>query len=294
MKRIGDYLLEKEMHARMAALVCAVLPIFYVPTGFLAAVIVGLVTLQKGSKSGGYVLMWVALPAIASLVLHQITPFDVLFLRCLVIWALACMLRRYQSWGLIIELMAFAGVIIVILLHWFFADITQWWIIELTKYIKEMYSAAQWKMQVKPEELVIRLAPMATGIASFFFACSVLLELLIARYWQSTLRTPGSFAKEFTRIRVGRFAAGLAVGVVMLLLLPVMPVKDAFPLILLPFFVSGLSLMHFLLQQKQSLWMLVGMLYMSLFFLPIFAVSLLAIVGFMDSWINFRRKVVAS
>lgn len=293
-KRIGDYLLEKDTHAMIAAFVCALLPFFYVPTGFLAAVIVGLITLQKGAKSGAYVLVWVALPAIASLVMYQITPFDVLFLRCAVIWAFAIVWRQYQSVGLILELMVFVGVIAIVMLHIVIPDTAQWWMTELTKYINEVYSASQWKMNVEPTQLAARLAPVASGILSFFFACTVFLELLIARFWQCVLRNPGAFTKEFLHIRIGRFSAGLAVGMGVLVLLKVMPIVDAFPLVILPFFVAGLSLTHLIVQQKQFLLTPLIVLYMSLFFLPVVVVSVLAVVGFMDSWINFRKKVIKS
>ena len=77
MKKLGEFLLAKDSHAIVIAFLCALLPIFYIPTGFIAVIIVGLVTLQKGPKSGFWLLTWIALPSIALLVLREIGLFDI-------------------------------------------------------------------------------------------------------------------------------------------------------------------------------------------------------------------------
>ena len=219
MKQIGHYLLAKDAHAIVAALVCALLPLFYLPTGFLAAIIVGLVTLHKGAKAGFWVLAWVALPAVATLVLRHLGPFDLLLFQCAAVWGLAILLQRYRSWGLLLEVATVIGVLLIVGVHLVFPDIQQWWIAHLTAYMNEIAKMSDWKLSLTPAEVVERIAPFASGLVSTFILSSVTLKLVVARFWQSTLVSPGSFSKEFLQLRIGQFAAGIAAVLVLLALL---------------------------------------------------------------------------
>ncbi len=84
MKNFGKYLLADNLRAAIAALACALLA-FILPTGFIAVVVAGLVTLQKGYKSGLMVLAFVLLPVIAFLVTHHMDffyRFGLLLIQC--------------------------------------------------------------------------------------------------------------------------------------------------------------------------------------------------------------------
>src|SRR3989338_1978895 len=98
MKKLGKYLLTDNRRAAVTALLCAVVPLI---GGILAAVIVGLITLRKGYKAG-------------LLVLHRFdyNLFDMLLLRCVLVWMFAVMLRRTHSWALTLELFVFLGALV--------------------------------------------------------------------------------------------------------------------------------------------------------------------------------------
>ncbi len=151
-KKLGEFLLAKDANAIVVAFFCALLPVFSIPTGFIAAIIVGLVTLQKGPKSGLWLLAWVALPAIALLVLHQVGQFDVLFLRCVVVWIFASLLYRYHAWRLLLELMAYSGTALIVVLHFYVPHLHHWWTTELTAYIQQLITASHWKLTITPSE----------------------------------------------------------------------------------------------------------------------------------------------
>ena len=102
MKQFGEFLLRKNANAIAVAFLAALLPLFSIPIGFVAVVIVALVTLQKGPIQGLWILAWVALPALALLVLKQVGPVDFLLIRCVLIWLLAAILYRYQTWELLL------------------------------------------------------------------------------------------------------------------------------------------------------------------------------------------------
>lgn len=293
MKKLGEFLLAKDANAIVAAFFCALLPVFSIPTGFIAAIIVGLVTLQKGPKSGLWLLAWVALPAIALLVLRQVGQFDVLFLRCVVVWIFASILYRYHAWRLLLELMAYGGAALIVVLHFCVPNLHHWWTAELTTYIQQLITASHWKLTMIPSEFAERLAPFASGVVLFFFFSGILVELFVARFWQSLIVNPGAFAKEFTQIRINAITAVFLCLIVLLILFKIRIAEDVFPIVILPFFIAGLSLLHFWAQKNNKLIVWLILVYVALFFLPAFAVSALALIAFVDTWRDFRKSKMA-
>ena len=285
-------MLTKDVHAAAVAFICALLAVFHFPLGFVAAIIVGLLTLQKGLKSGLFVLSWVALPPIALLVLHKIGLFDLLFFRCVGIWLLAGLLRRFNAWGLVLEVIAFVGVAVVLSLNHFVPHLQAWWSTELTGYIQHMIAESHWELKVTPAEFAQRLSPIATGVSVFFIETILLLELLVARLWQLSLFRPGNFAEEFTRIRVGYPAIFLVLLLIVLMLLKIEGAKDAFPVTLLPFFVAGLSLVHFWVRRYRNKFLrgALILLYVGLILLPAPIISFLALLAVTDIFCHFRKK----
>ncbi|MCX7121167.1 MAG: hypothetical protein NTZ67_05285 [Gammaproteobacteria bacterium] len=289
MNSFGKFLLRKEVNAAVIAFICALFSVFNFPTGVVAVIIVGLVTLQKGPKSGFWLLAWVALPTIALLALREFGLFDVLLLRCILMWAVATCLRRYCSWMLLVEVATLLGVILVVLLHFYFPHLHEWWRTELLTYMKPIISASHWDFKVTAPQFADLVAPMATGLVSFFIIGTLLLQLIIARFWQLSLVSPGSFVAEFTQIRVGRISTFLVVMLLLLGLFEKQIALDALPLVLLPFFAAGLSLMHFFAQQKKKLIYVLILMYMGLFFLPAVVISALAALAFIDTFCGFRK-----
>lgn len=266
MKKIGEFLLAKDQNAIIVAFLCALLSVFYLPTGFIAAIIVGLVTLQKGPKSGLLTLSWVALPTIALLVLRRVGPFDVLFVRCITMWIFASLLYRYKSWHVLLEWVAITGIALILLLHHFVPHLRQWWIAELTRYIQELVTASHWKLAASPAEFAARLAQIASGVVLFFFFSSVLCELFVARWWQTTIVNPGSFAKEFIRIRINPLLTTVVLLLGVLILFKVKSAQDLLPLAILPFFIAGLSFLHFWTMKGKKFLFVAVLIYMVLFF----------------------------
>lgn len=292
LKKFGEFLLVKDVNAIVIAFLASLLPIFNLPTGFVAVLIVGLVTLQKGPKAGFWVLSWVALPAIALFVTRQVGLFDLLLLRCAVIWGLALLLRRYQSWALLLLIAAVVGVIAVVALHLWNPQLQQWWVTQLTDYMQKMIADAKVKeATVASAELAQHVAPIATGVIAFFISTTVLMELAVVRWWQTILVNPGQFAKEVVNVRAGKIAVLLA-GLFLVLSIAKLPwALDAFAATLLPLFFAGLSLLHFFARRNTAFVYLLIVVYAGFIFLPVLVVSALAVIAFVDAWIDFRKRV---
>lgn len=292
LKKFGEYLLAKDMNAIIIAFLAALLPVFNLPTGFVAVLVVGLITLQKGPKAGLWVLSWVALPAIALLVTRHIGLFDLLFVRCVVIWLLASLLRRYQTWNLLFDVVVVLGVIAVVALHWWNPQLEQWWMTQLTDYMQKMIVDAKVKEAATASaELAKHVAPIATGVIAFFISTTVLMELAVVRWWQTVLFEPGKFAQEAVQIRAGKVASLLAVVFFALTMMKSPLATDALAITLLPLFFAGLSLLHFLARRNKRLVYLLIVIYAGFIFLPVLVVSAIAAIAFVDTWVDFRRRL---
>ena len=292
LKTIGQFLLAKESNAIVIAFLASLLPVFSLPTGFIAVLIVGLITLQKGMKSGFWVLSWVALPTIALFATKHVGLFDVFVLRCVVIWALASLLRRYQSWQLLLQIISLIGLGIIIGLHWWQPQLEQWWMTHLTQYLQQMLSDTKVKDSTElSTKLAQQIAPIATGVIIFFISLTVLLELAVVRWWQTYLDQSALFSKEAVQVHAGKMAALLAVLFLVLTVMKYPFAMDAFAVALLPLFLAGLSFLHFMARRNKYFVYLLILIYTGFIFLPAFVVSLIAGLAFLDAWVNFRKKM---
>lgn len=291
-RKITVFLLDSDRNVALVAFLCTLLPLFRMPGGFLAAILVGLVTLQKGYKSGLIVLAWVALPAVSLLFLHRFGVFDILLLRCVLVWTFAIVLRTYHSWRLVLELATLLGFIVIFGLHLLIPDIQTWWHTQITNYLKEISQVGTLKLPTDETQLLIkRLAPIATGIAGFLVLLGTWIQLLLARWWQSYFFNPGGLRKEFIQIRMGNGAAIIISLVMIAALLRFGVAIDVIPIVIMPFMVAGLSLMHLTLVQNKALLIPAILIYVGLFFLPVLVIVLLTIIGYLDSWFDFRRCI---
>jgi len=292
MRKVGEFLLASHRNAAVVAFFCTFLPLIHLPGGFLVSIMVGFITLCRGPRSGLFVLVWVALPAISLLYLRRFGVFDILLLRSVLVWMFASVLRKYGSWRLVLEFAVFLGFVAIVGVHLFLGDVHGWWASHLNTYIGEVSKVASWKASVRDtQHLIHRLVPIATGVTTFVILLGSWLSLFLARWWQSVLFRPGELRKEFLQVRLSR---GLAVVLVVCCIgiwLKLSFIIDFFPVLLLPFMIGGLSVFHFLVSIKKGLLLLLILMYVGLLFLPFFVVLLLSSTGYFDAWFDFRKRI---
>jgi len=290
-RKLGEFLLASQRNAAIVAFLCTLLPLIKLPGGFLASILVGFVTLCRGAKAGLFVLAWVALPAVSLMYLHRFGVFDVLLLRCVLVWMLAIVLRKYGSWRLALEFAVVIGLIAIVGVHLFIGDPHGWWVSHLTTYVSEVSKVTSWKLSATDtQHLIHRFAPIATGITTFVILFGTWLLLFLARWWQSTLFAPGELRKEFIEVRMSRGLAVVLLVSVIGIFMKLAFVIDFFPVLMLPFMIGGLSILHFVASIKKGLVLLVVLMYVGLLFLPFFIVLLLAAAGYFDAWFDFRKR----
>jgi len=288
-KKLGLFLLNSDRNAGLIALLFNLLSLINIPGGFIAGIIVGFVTLQKGAKSGLIILAWVALPTLSQGVLGQFGLFDLLLVRAILIWCLALILRKQNSWGLVLECTALLGCLIVLMAHLWFSHIEAWWIKTLNEYY-HLFGKDLWTLsETQVSQIIHTLAPYATGVIVSLVLLGTVVQVLIARGWQSVLFNFGGFKKEFISIRMGKIAAIVMLVTLIGGLCKMAWLRDIMVVFWLPFVLGGLAFLHYWVN-KHKKWMSVLIaFYVISVFLPVFSIIVLVMVGFMDSWFNFRK-----
>lgn len=292
MRKIGEFLLARTGHAALVAFLFTLSPLVGIPGGFVASIIVGFVTLCRGPRSGLFVLAWVAMPAVVLLYLQRFGISDILLLRCVLIWLLAYVLRRLDSWCRVFETAALLSALVVIGMHLAMPNLGAWWASHLTKYIAEVNSLSSWRLTAtQSDHLIKSVVPMATGIVAFIVLFGSWLVLMLSRWWQTSIYYPGRLREEFIGIR-NRISMAIvlvlgAVGVVLKQAI----VVDLFPILLFLFMMGGLSFLHYVASIAKGFVFVVVLMYLGILFLPLIVVVLLAFIGFLDTWINFRKFI---
>ncbi len=291
MRKLGQYLLANPMRAIIIALVCVILPVISLAGGFIAAILVGFITLCRGYKIGFWVLAGVAIPILGVSFWTQTLIFDFILLPAFLTWILAGVLRKTSSWRLVLELMAAAGLLTILIFHGVISDVTSWWMEILNHYstfINSLMSKAPSEEQM--QSILTKLAPMSTGVFSVVLLTVVFCELIIARWWQASLFKPGALSKEFNEIRNSPLLAIVCALTILFRFFDWDLAVDFLPIIILPFAVEGLSLFHHWLKYSKSVLYILMIVYLLLIFLPFLMVIILGLVGYVDCWYDLRQR----
>ena len=299
MKTFVNWVMKGRMQAVIVATVLAVLALLVTPLGLLSAAVITLTVLRQGWKEGVLVL-GSALLAITGLggLLFQM-PMATLLIG-LLLWVpaagLGAVMGRTGSLRLAIEVASIVAAAVVVLQYLLLADPAAFWGDALNEFLvrrldEEMLAASDF------EPLIEMMAGwMAGGVAATWFLGSV-ASLLLARYWSSLIDKPGALAEEFRQLRFGRW---LLLMVPLLLLVGVVLTGGEPSLIgqlyligMVVFLIQGVSVAHGLVAEfgVSPAW-LVG-LYLLLVFVAPQGVTMVALVGYTDGWLNFRARARA-
>ena len=137
---------------------------------------------------------------------------------------------------------------------------------------------------------IVRLLP---GFFASSFLIGTLLSLYLARWWQAVIYNPGGFGKEFRAINLGKVAALVALAIAVAASIFSADIFNAMLLVVFALFLNqGIAVLHavFAGRQLNAVWLF--LVYLFMFFVP-HTVILLALAGLADTWIDFRRRLIA-
>ena len=185
------------MRGRWQALAVAVLGAGSLLFGWLSAAAVALVTLRKGLAEGTWLVFWALLPAFLAAWASGDIGGIVLLLGTYVV---AVVLRTTVSLALALLVAAAVGLLSGAGLLFFSGEFLEQLVVLFDGFIAELENSLP-AGETAPA-LVTPSAPQVAGILAAGNAATIVLSLLLARYWQAALFNPGGFREEFHQLRL--------------------------------------------------------------------------------------------
>ncbi|ODC02478.1 hypothetical protein BFW38_01885 [Terasakiispira papahanaumokuakeensis] len=274
--------MQSRVRATSVATIAAAVPFL----GWLAAALVALVSLRMGPKEGLMIMLWTLLPGIyywvtggsPGVVVGQVT-----------VGLMALML--FSGYQLSLALLAGAGVLIGVALSvtWLPPDAEQFLMSRLVDFQSLQSSLGLDASAIG--QVKVQVSALLNGVISAVQWVMTCLSLFLARWLQSALYGPAeAFGQEFRRLQLPRWSvvAAIVLGFLasqQMWLLPLLPVLMG------PFLIAGLSVIHgiFMLRGWSSFWL--GGIYVALIFALPEVSLLLVLVAMADSWVDFRHRL---
>ena len=273
------------MRGRWQALAVAILGAGSLLFGWISAAAVALVTLRQGPGSGGWIVFWALLPA-AVATWFSGDPSSVLLL--LGVYALAVVLRETVSLSLAVASSVLVGLAtggsLILFGEAFLAQLAEMFAALLDQLQANLAAEGSGELLLAAPEVGQIAGMLAAGNA-----VTVVLSLLLARYWQALLYNPGGFRKEFHALRLPPiWTAGL--GLLALAVWVQEPWLSGWALVLsVPLMFCGLSLVHaYMAASGRGISSAVVFYLMWILLDPVKGLLLGLVVA--DAWIDFRKR----
>ena len=286
-RKQGLLMLDNNRHAMLHAIALALLPY----TAWLSLAIVALVTLRKGCREGGWLLVLVtfanfmlsAFSASASIsLINALLTFMPGYLA-------ACVLRLTVSWRAVAGLFFLQVLVAVLLLHLFVPEFIMAQYVYLQSVLREVQTdnALLAFINDKTVSNQLVLASYFLGLQAVGVVFSASLSLACARFIQSQFFYPGGFRQEMLNFR------GDKIGLLLLIILFIATSQQnvlamsLLPMLIFYFLLAGLSLIFNIFAKQKPLRTLI-LLVATIVLMPFVMLPVYVIFGSLDSLFNFR------
>ncbi|KXJ41172.1 MAG: hypothetical protein AXA67_06395 [Methylothermaceae bacteria B42] len=283
------------MGARWRAVVLASLfaltGVYFVPMVILSAAVIALVTLRNGWLEG--IVIFIAAAVVTLGIFMALPPRPGFpFPLAIVLWppvmVAAEVLRRTYSQGFALLAVAAFMLAYVAVVHSLTGDVVAFWEQWLQQAVANVKGAT---VEGFKHDGTLRLF---NGLVAMLYTASVVSALLLARWWQAILYNPGGFQKEFCQLRLPR---SMLLGAVLLIWLAGTVNKilmvDLLMVAMMIYLFQGLAVLHGMLVKQGLTGFLMVPVYGLLLFMPQYGVMGLALLGAIDTFIDFRRRIEA-
>ena len=300
MKGLAAFVMRGPSQAVMVATVLALLSLLLPLLGILSAASVGLVTLRQGAKFGLGVSLLATLACGLFIWIGFGTPLPslgFLIVQWMPILILGLFLRSTRSLSLSIQLGLVFGILVIVGQYVFLTDPVSFWQAQLEPFVEQLTQAGVLS-KADSDAVLLRTANWMSGVLAAGIFLQLVFSLLMARWWQSLLYNPGGFRVEFHELRLPRVFGVVGLPVLVLLLMPgheSMTLLSSIGLLLVAIlFLQGLAAIHGILGKSGAgmIWLIV--LYLALLLRPPPVVMVLAMVGLLDIWLDFRSRYTRS
>ena len=278
---LASFIMRGRVHASAVAALGNALPLITPAT-------IGLVALRKGFSEGGLICLWGLLPVFLTYLYSDSNQFFVLLTACNFLnILLVCGVLRYRGdW----EMTLVSLVIISVILMGSLLLIFQQDFEVLVQRLIEVFEEAS--RQTNIESLKIEKSSIAV-FTTWTIVLNTFLGVTIARWWQSIIFNPGGFKKEFQGIRLNRKLLILISSILILSSAIFNQYSNWAYLSIFPLVIGGLSLFHWLVNEKHLGKVPIIFTYVFMVLFTPFVILILALLGTVDSFYNVRQKLRA-
>lgn len=294
LRRFADFVLQSRLNAILVVVLCSFIPF----VGIVSILIAALVTLRKGIFEGAVITLAASVPVVVGYLMFPATEqidlafsaFAIVLLSNILTWFFACVLYRNGQWSLTLEFAILIGIAIVGAVHFFYPTIQGFWGDELTKYFGKTAEMLSPKLSDAELDAIQTIKQYATGLVVASILFNALVQLLVARWWQSIAYQPQGLRKELYQIRLGYAAGAILIAALILAYSGNGTALDCLPVIFLSFVTAGLSVVHFYLAPMLRGWLWLTMIYVGLVWLVPWSVFVISFLAFIDIGLDIRKR----
>jgi hypothetical protein len=294
MRAIASFIMRGPVQAACVVVIGALLPLLSVVSGAPLA----LVTLRQGARQGILVVAMAAALAglLFWLLFNALTPLLGLLGLLLPLWILALVLRHSLSLAATLKVSLLMASFILLACAVYVGDLAVWGRALLEEAMAPFIEQAQLDSEQAAMTQVLAyldyLSPIALGLLVASSLLTVLLSLLLGRWWQALLFNPGGFRQEFQELRLGQpmaLVASLVFAGAWLLKFPVL--TNLVLLVIVIYALQGIALLHGVVSKARlNRFWLVGF-YGLMLVIPLYVILLLCLLGFIDAWLDVRERL---
>jgi uncharacterized protein YybS (DUF2232 family) len=294
---LARFILKGYSQAALVAASMAMLGLLVPPMAWLSGAAVALVTLVNGHRSG---LLVTAIATVATAVFAALllSHGEIALYYVLLVWLpvvlVAVVLRQTVSLVMSLQLIAGISLFGIMALYLFFPDFGEFWRSSLNMMADELIASSDGTVDREQLQQVIdQIVRILPGFFASSFMIGTLLSLYLARWWQAVIYNPGGFGKEFRALDLGKTSALIALAIAVAASLINTDVFNAMLLVVFALYLNqGVAVLHAVFAGKQLSAVWLFLVYLLMFFVP-YTVVLLALAGLADTWIDFRRRLLA-
>lgn len=333
LRHFSDFVLSNTFKAMAVACGLVCVPVL----GAISIVLAAFITLRQGAMRGLGVTIAATIPYLILLqtrstsLLLKLIAIALIITSNLCTWLFALLYKRWKSWSRLLEVLALTGVIAVVSVHIVVPDIGKFWEQEMTTNLTNLYVMSNSdslenvieKMQVQPVpkqnlvesahtkqlaqpqdvlepemlSLISVFKHYVTGILVVAILCGALLQVGLAQLWSTKVFPQPKIIDEFHHVRLSPMLGAVFIVTIILSYLQVNIALDVLPILYVVFFVSGISLLHYLCAKFKGLaWLglfvfysILSCIWMSYHSPLLF--ELVALFSLLDILVNWREKL---
>lgn len=282
--------------AMLATVSLATFSLLFMPLGILSAASIGLVTLMHGILEGLILLLMASLgcAVLAWVSLNEpILALAFMLEYWLPVWILSVVLRVNKDLGKTFQMAGFLATVGIILFYWVVGNPSDWWLQLLTTKVLPSLGETG-RVLLSQEENLQLVAGFMTEMVAAMLTLTLLMAVLVARWWQSVLVCPEGFAKDFSALNMGyKLAVLMPVLLAITVLaegLPAMMASDILVVLSVLFGFQGFSLLQGSMNSYNLSFRWRVFVYSILFFIPQMLVLIVS-VGILDAWFNVKKRL---